>query len=367
MAKILVIDDDTSLLKMLGIMLERAGHQPVLISHGQEGIDRAISDPPDLAIVDVMMPDISGHEVCQKMRAHPATVDVPILILTARSQQVDRDAALTYGANDFLAKPVAPKDLNDKVNDLLKSPTKKQRGRVFTVFSLRGGVGVTTIAINLAAALRVQQVPNITIVDLSPNSGQITLQLRIQPQKTWEKLLTQTVQEASDIRSLLINHPSGINILAAPVAPTQNASLTEPQMNFVIKTLYDRAEFVIIDAPPTLNPMCIASLKISDLIILVLSPDIASIQTATGTMRALVDLGVSGKKLHLLLNHPSNIQALNKETVERALKRPVSFETPFDPQQFRALSQGKPLAFSNIESLLGDSMRRIAIAMRKSA
>ncbi|MBN1318616.1 MAG: response regulator [Anaerolineales bacterium] len=366
MAKILVIDDDTSLLKMLGIMLERAGHQPILISQGLEGIKRAISDPPDLAIVDVMMPDVSGHEVCQKLRANPATVDIPILILTARSQPVDRDAALTYGANDFLGKPVAPKDLTDKVDELLKGTMAKQRGRVITIFSLRGGVGVTTLAINLAASLRTLQVPNITLVDLSPNAGHIALQLRVQPQRTWEMLLTKTALETNIVRSLLINHPSGINILAAPVAPTQNASLTETQLIFILKTIYDRAEFVIIDAPPTLSPMCIGALKSSDLIILVLSPDIAAIQTATGTMRALVDLGVSGKKLHLLLNHPSNIQGLPKQTVERALKRPVSFEVPFDPSQFRALSQGKPLSFYDAESELGDAMKRMAQALRKS-
>ena len=154
MAKILVIDDDAHLLKMLGLMLERAGHETLMADHGQQGIDIALKENPDMAIVDVMMPDMSGHEVCKQLRARPAAVDLPILILTARSQPVDREAALQSGANDFMSKPVSPKELAEKVDQLLSVSPEGQCGRVITLFSLRGGVGNTTLATNLASALR---------------------------------------------------------------------------------------------------------------------------------------------------------------------------------------------------------------------
>jgi len=367
MARILIIDDDVHLLKMLGLILERAGHETVLASHGQEGIELATSNPPDLVIIDVMMPEMSGHEVCKNLRANPITVDLPILILTARSQPVDREVALSFGADDFMAKPVAPKDLAQKVSELLDRPAKKQRGRVVTIFSLRGGVGVTTIAANLAGALRSQQVPNITLIDLSPNSGHIALQLRIQPQRTWGQLLQFWQLEPETIRSLLINHPSGLHVLAAPISPTLNASLTETQIAAIANILCDRAEFVIIDAPPILNPMCIGALRASDLIMLVLTPDVASIQTITGTLHMLVELGISGKRVHLLLNNPSSQQGLPKQAVERALKRPMSFEVTFDAAQSRALAQGKPLSLDNTRSPLPDSMRMIAAALKRAA
>lgn len=367
MARVLVIDDDPHLLQMLGLMLERAEHEPVLASHGQEGIDIAIKSPPDLAIIDVMMPDMSGHEVCKQLRAHPATVDIPILILTARTQPVDRVAALESGATDYMTKPVSPKELETKLDEMLHLQAESQRGRVITLFSLRGGVGVTTLAVNLAAALRQEQIPNITLVDLSPNSGHVALQLRIQPQRSWTQLLEYTELSTEAIRSLLIRHPSGINLLAAPINPTYDASLGEKQVISIADTLVNRAEFVIIDAPPVLSPMCVGALKAAQLIIIVLTPEIATIQSASATLRSLVNLGISGKKVHLLLNHPFSQASLPKAAVERGLKRSVSFMVPHDPSQNRALAQGTPLSLNNSDSPLPAAVRKIAIAIKKAA
>jgi len=368
MAKILVIDDDAHLLKMLGLMLERAGHQTILADHGQQGIEMALHERPDMAIVDVMMPDMSGHEVCKQLRARQATVELPILILTARSQPVDREAALQSGANDFMSKPVSPKELADKVDQLINVSGAGQDGRIITIFSLRGGVGVTTLCTNLAGALRKLQVPNITLVDLSPNSGHVTLQLRMHPQRNWSRLLNQNDVSPDTVRPLLIGHPSGLNVLGAPLAPTHDASLTEKQTTQMAKILADRAEFVIMDAPPTLSPMCTGALKAAHLIILVMTADVASVQTVSGTLRALVDMGISGKKVHLMLNHTSDQQGLPKAAVERALKRPISFVIPFDPNQFRALAQGSPLSLDPSQSTpLTETMTKIAGALKKAA
>ena len=224
MAKILVIDDDMNLLKMLELMLQRAGHQAILAADGAEGIEMAAKDPPDLAIVDVMMPEMSGHEICRQLRARPATVEIPILILTARSQPADREAALQSGATDYMAKPVSPKDLAAKVDELLAPSDAQRTGRVITLCSLRGGVGVSTMSVSLAGALRAQQVPNVTLVDLSPNSGHVALHLRIQPKRSWTQMLGQTKLTTEGIRSLLIRHPSGLNLLAAPISSTSRTT-----------------------------------------------------------------------------------------------------------------------------------------------
>ena len=366
MARILVIDDDTQLLKMLGMMLERAGHDPILVSHGREGIDLAIKSPPDAAIVDVMMPDVSGHEVCRQLRANPGTVDVPILILTARAQPVDRSVALESGATDFMVKPVGPQELMAKLDELLSHVGGEERGQVITLLSLRGGVGVTTLAVNLAGALRSLQVPNITLVDLSSNSGHVALHLRLQPKRTWTLLLDKSELAHETVRSLLISHPSGIHLIAAPVTPTHDASLRETQSVAIADTLARRAEFVIVDAPPVLNPMCIGALKAADRVILVMTPEIASIQTTSATLRVLVKLGISGKKVHLVLNHPHSDGWLPKEAAEKGINRKISFSVPYDSQQNRALAQGTPLTLGKPESPLPSTMMSIAAALKKA-
>src|SRR5512136_217087 len=127
MATVLVIDDDVNLLRMLQIMLERGGFQTILSSHGEDGIRKAIEMHPDLAIVDVMMPDVSGHDVCKRLREDTRTAGIPLLVLTARAQPVDKQAALGSGASDYLSKPVSPKVLIEKVRDLLNQPPSQPR------------------------------------------------------------------------------------------------------------------------------------------------------------------------------------------------------------------------------------------------
>jgi pilus assembly protein CpaE len=366
-AKILVIDDDVNLLKMLALMLQRSGHEALVAADGAEGIEMAVQDPPDLAIVDVMMPEMSGHEVCRQLRARPATVEIPILILTARSQPADREVALQSGATDFIAKPVSPKDLAAKVDELLTLSNDQRTGRIITLFSLRGGVGVSTMSVSLAGALRAQQVPNVTLVDFSPNSGHAALHLRIQPKRSWTQMIGQSKLTTEGIRSLLIRHPSGLNLLAAPISPTYNDTLTEKQTSTVARVLCDRADFVVIDAPPVLSPMCVGALKAADLVILVMTADVASVQSVSSTMRTLVEMGISGRKVHLLLNHISDAPGLPKAAVERALKRPISFVVPYDPAQFRALAHGMPLAFGNVQSPLVDAVQRMAGTIKKAA
>jgi pilus assembly protein CpaE len=168
------------------------------------------------------------------------------------------------------------------------------------------------------------------------------------------------------VRSLLISHPSGIHLIAAPVTPTQDASLRETQIVAMADTLARRAEFVIVDAPPVLNPMCIGALKAADRVILAMTPEIASIQTTAATLRVLVKLGISGKKVHLVLNHPHSGGWLPKEAAERGVNRKISFSIPYDSEQNRALAQGSPLALGKPESPLPSAMMNIAAALKQA-
>ena len=119
MAKILVIDDNADLLQMLRLILqERGKHEVILSGDGADGLSRALASPPDLAIVDVMMPGITGYDVVRRMREMPQTSSVPILVLTARGQTIDQQTALQAGANAFMAKPVTPQTLLEQVENL---------------------------------------------------------------------------------------------------------------------------------------------------------------------------------------------------------------------------------------------------------
>ncbi len=121
MARILIIDDDPNLLQMVKLMLQRADHEVKMANGGEQGIVLAAQWQPDLAIIDLMMPDISGYDVVRKLRADPLTAKITIIVLTARSQPMDKQTALQAGANAFLSKPVTAKELTDRIEAVLKA------------------------------------------------------------------------------------------------------------------------------------------------------------------------------------------------------------------------------------------------------
>src|SRR5574341_563253 len=117
MAKVLLIDDNVDMQKMLSVVLKKQGHEVVNADRGQQGIELATSQPFNVVVLDVMMPDMNGYDVCRILRADPRTRDTPIIILTARAQPVDHQAALDAGADAYLAKPVDITDLHNKIQE----------------------------------------------------------------------------------------------------------------------------------------------------------------------------------------------------------------------------------------------------------
>ena len=122
MSRIFVIDDDPELLMMVGMILRRAGHETILASDSVEGAERLIKEKPDLLILDLMMPHMSGFEVCRKIRSTPDVSKLPIMILTARIQENDREAAFESGATDYMTKPITSRQLTSRVEQLLTVP-----------------------------------------------------------------------------------------------------------------------------------------------------------------------------------------------------------------------------------------------------
>lgn len=117
----MVIDDDEELLIMLGMILRRAGHIPLLVGDPLEGLTRIVEHRPDLIILDLMMPHLSGFEVCRRIRNHAdaAIAALPIMVLTARVSAEDRQEALTNGADAYVVKPVSTHQLTVHIAQLL--------------------------------------------------------------------------------------------------------------------------------------------------------------------------------------------------------------------------------------------------------
>jgi len=360
MAKILVIDDDAGLLEMIRIALEqRGGHQVMLSADGAEGLAMALADPPDLAIIDIMMPDLDGYAVCRQLRAHSETASVPILVLTARGQPVDRQAAIEAGADDYMAKPVAVRELLDGVEAVLARSSARASvpAAVVVLLSLRGGVGVTTLAVNLAATLAQASEGAACLVDFCPSSGHAALQLGLRPDPNWSDMLSTEKVDLEAVEAHLLVHQCGLRVLASPVIPLVGRTVPRQVVQAILGTLQQRFPLVIVDTPSILDETTMAALEAATSVGLVVTAEHPTIQTAIGTLRACEQWS---DKIHVILNQIRPKTLWPAEAVGRVLGRASMSTIPFDPAQAEALRQGRPLALQSPDAPFVEAVQELA-------
>jgi DNA-binding response OmpR family regulator len=118
-ATVLVVDDDPVILKLLEVNFEMEGFQVVRAADGAEGLERAREVRPDIVVLDVMMPRMTGYEMAKALREDVGTAHIPIIFVTARAQSSDVERGLELGVDDYVTKPFDPLDLIARVNTLL--------------------------------------------------------------------------------------------------------------------------------------------------------------------------------------------------------------------------------------------------------
>ena len=128
-AEILVIEDEDNIAIALDYLLTREGYSQTRLATGAGAIDAIRKNQPDLVLLDVMLPAVSGYEICQAIRADPACADVRILMMTARGSAMERRKGMAMGADGFISKPFELKELRDEVRRILLEVGNDARGR----------------------------------------------------------------------------------------------------------------------------------------------------------------------------------------------------------------------------------------------
>lgn len=117
--KVLVVDDEIYILHILDFSLNAEGYEVITAEDGEQAIEKAQKEQPDLVVLDVMMPKIDGYEACRKMKQDPKMKDVPVILLTAKGRDIDRKLGLEVGADDYITKPFSPNKLIEKIGSFL--------------------------------------------------------------------------------------------------------------------------------------------------------------------------------------------------------------------------------------------------------
>lgn len=119
-ARVLIVEDDPDIAQLVARYLEKAGFEPIQVASGRDALSTIRANPPDAVVLDLMLPQLDGLEVCRAVRADSRTAAVPIIMLTARAEESERIVGLEIGADDYLAKPFSPNELVARVRALLR-------------------------------------------------------------------------------------------------------------------------------------------------------------------------------------------------------------------------------------------------------
>jgi DNA-binding response OmpR family regulator len=120
MERVLIVDDDPDILRLVSYNLKQAGFESSTATTGREALEAVQRRPPDLIILDVMLPDVDGLEVCRTLRSQDNSRRMPIIMLTARSEEIDRVVGFELGADDYVMKPFSPRELVLRVKSILR-------------------------------------------------------------------------------------------------------------------------------------------------------------------------------------------------------------------------------------------------------
>ena len=155
MPRILLIDDENAYFKMVDRAIKSTNYELIYVNNGLDGLKLASSNPPDIIIVDIMLPDMLGFDVAQRLRQDPRFEKIPIMFLTSQTDVNDKVKAFEIGADDYLIKPFQPEELVARINlllrrgEALRNVTQGEReykepAVIVGVHSLRGGIGCSS-------------------------------------------------------------------------------------------------------------------------------------------------------------------------------------------------------------------------------
>jgi two-component system alkaline phosphatase synthesis response regulator PhoP len=126
--KILVVDDEIYIVHILDFSLGMEGYEVVTALDGEQALEKARAEHPDLIVLDIMMPKLDGYETCKMLKSEAATREIPVILLSAKGRNVDQKIGFEVGADDYITKPFSPRKLVERINALLgqASPNRMQ-------------------------------------------------------------------------------------------------------------------------------------------------------------------------------------------------------------------------------------------------
>jgi len=372
--RVLVLDTDTTSRRQLRQHLERMDRTTV-VGEAHESAEALLvaKKGVDVAIIEVA----EGPGEVQALNFIAQLVRLlPGVSVMATGPDGSADLvirAIRAGAVEFLRRPISRDDLAaaiEKVRRLRKGPstTDVRAGRVVSVYASKGGLGVTTLATNLAVCLA-QDEPNAVIaVDLDLRQGGVSTLLNMRPQYSVLDAFAQSERlDESFLRGLLAQHASGLQLLAAP-SHVERSRFTPEQVREGLSVIRSHFAHVVIDLPHDLDPGTIAALEESNDVLYLVGLNVPAVRAAAAGLTALRQLGIDNRKLKVIVSRADSDEEVSLRQAREALGAPVFWRIPNDyPTVLSSINQGAPLVLSSPRTAIARNVRELSGKLRHGA
>jgi pilus assembly protein CpaE len=366
--KILIVDDDMDSLKLIGMMLQRQGYEITAASNGQQALGRARADQPNLIILDIMMPDMDGYEVCRRLRHDPTTQAIPIIMFTAKTLVDDKVAGFEAGADDYLTKPTHPAELASRVKAVLARSAAQARPASDQALTLgflgaKGGVGTTTLAVNVAAALS-RNAPTI-LADFRFGQGTLGLSLGFARSTGIANLLGKPTNEitARAVENELVTHNSGLRLLLSSARPKETLLNVAPDgAVMLVRHLRALSRNVVLDLGAGLNRLSARLAQEVDQLTLAVEPNRVALALARDLLQEIEQVGLPQSRINVVLVNraQSSLQIPWQEAEQILSHEMTAIISPAPELAFQAAEAGLPMVLFQTNSIVANQFSKLA-------
>lgn len=388
--RVLVVDDVAETRESVRKLLQFESDIEVVAAArtGREAIQFTLETNPDVVLMDINMPDMDGIAATEAIRQKMPFVQV--VILSVQGDQNYMRRAMLAGARDFLTKPPMPDELvaairragkmareeRAKTNQMLAAaPNGRGRGatsgvvtpgKIIMVYSPKGGMGCTTLAVNLAVALCNDET-RVVLVDANLQFGDVAIFLNEQGKNTILDLAPRADELDPDIveEVMIKNAASGVHILASPSRPEYGEKVSAEQFTKLLQYLRQLYAYIVVDTSTYLSDITLSVLDVSDSVVLVTTQDIPSIKNARLFLDLLSTLNIPVEKVTFVMNKYNKQITITPEKIGESLKQQISAVIPLDDRTvIPAVNRGVPFMLDNKTQPAARGIYMLAEALR---
>ena len=367
-----MIEDDSPTRDFVMRALEGAGFTVDAASRGAEGVALVEREHPDLVLLDLMMPGVTGYEVCERIRRGPAS-HTQIVVMSVLEEVEAKVKALELGADDYLVKPVATAELLARVKSMigrgerLRQQGARTNGRLVAVAGAKGGIGTSTVALNLAAAQGMKKADSVVLADLAVPVGTLGIMLGLPaPEKwVWREFVMDGAASVHRLSSYLMRSSNSPLRLLPGVRQGSPYRDVQPEAVTAFATaLRGLADFVVVELGNQPSPFVPPVLRQADAILVVVEPEVVSVELTAHLIERLHKGGILPDRIRLVISNPHGSLQLSRSEVVAALKMEAVAAIPYQRDEFSAASKRRvPLVVQQPQSTAATQFVELSRAM----